>query len=190
MRASYTYIGICQARDDDDEAAYSASQIKHRQQLEAVAQAQGPEGDQASGEAEGDRDRGVAAELPVGEGEADPTGIVDWKTMAPVMLPSASESFPSRTQKKLLTFSGSSVARGARIRESTIASTPISSAKCSSSSTNRCAPPTIAASPISTWTIATLSGGSVAAFGPRAMISELRLSSDWISPLPRSVKAT
>ena len=31
------------------------------------------------------------------------------------MLPSASESLPSRTQKKLLTFSGSSVASGARI---------------------------------------------------------------------------
>ena len=74
-----------------------------------------------------------------------PTGIVDWKTIAPVMLPSASASLPSRTQKKLLTFSGSSVASGARISESTIASTPRSSATWRSSSTKRWAPPTIAA---------------------------------------------
>ena len=53
-----------------------------------------------------------------------PTGIVDWKTIAPVMLPSASASLPSRTQKKLLTFSGSSVASGARISARTRASTP------------------------------------------------------------------
>ena len=53
-----------------------------------------------------------------------PIGIVDWKTIAPLMLPSARASLPSRTQKKLLTFSGSSVARGARIRARTRASTP------------------------------------------------------------------
>ena len=33
------------------------------------------------------------------------TGSVDWKTIAPVMFPSASESLPSRTQKKLFAFS-------------------------------------------------------------------------------------
>ena len=53
-----------------------------------------------------------------------PIGIVDWKTIAPLMLPSASASLPSRTQKKLLTFSGSSVASGARISARTRASTP------------------------------------------------------------------
>ena len=65
------------------------------------------------------------------------------------MLPSASESLPSRTQKKLLTFSGSSVASGARIRARTTASTPRLSAILSSSSTKRWAPPTIAPSPTS-----------------------------------------
>jgi hypothetical protein len=64
-------------------------------------------------------------------------GTVDWKTMAPVMLPSARLSFPSRTQKKLFAFSGSSVARGARTKERTSASTPIDSATSSSSWTNR-----------------------------------------------------
>src|SRR5918995_1520558 len=53
-----------------------------------------------------------------------PTGMVDWKTMAPVMLPRARESLPSRTQKKLLTFSGSSVASGSRMRERMLASAP------------------------------------------------------------------
>ena len=57
-----------------------------------------------------------------------PTGIVDWKTIAPLMLPSARASLPSRTQKKLLTFSGSSVASGARTRARTRASTPMLSA--------------------------------------------------------------
>ena len=86
-------------------------------------------------------------------------GIVDWKTIAPVMLPSARLSLPSRTQKKLFAFSGSSVASGARISESTSGSTPSCSATVSSSSTNRWAPPTIAPSPTRNWTaIAPLPG--------------------------------
>ena len=40
-------------------------------------------------------------------------GMHDWKTIAPVMLPSASVSLPWRTQMTLLNFSGSSVAMGA-----------------------------------------------------------------------------
>ena len=51
-------------------------------------------------------------------------GIVDWKTIAPVMLPSARLSLPSLTQKKLFAFSGSSVASGASTSESTSGSTP------------------------------------------------------------------
>ncbi len=113
-----------------------------------------------------------------------PTGMVDWKTMAPVMLPRASESLPSRTQKKLFTFSGSSVASGARIRERTIASAPRSSATLRSSSTNRCAPPTIAARPIRNWITAMVVVGSAA---PRARISGLRVSSGCASPPPASV---
>lgn len=45
------------------------------------------------------------------------TGIVDWNTIAPVMLPNASASLPSLTQKNEFAFSGSSVANGARISE-------------------------------------------------------------------------
>ena len=57
-------------------------------------------------------------------------GIVDWKTIAPVMLPSARLSLPSLTQKKLFAFSGSSVASGASTSESTSGSIPMSSATC------------------------------------------------------------
>src|SRR5215207_2385802 len=42
------------------------------------------------------------------------TGTVLWKTIAPVMLPRARVSLLSLTQMTELTFSGSSVARGAR----------------------------------------------------------------------------
>ena len=44
---------------------------------------------------------------------ATTVGIVDWKTIAPVMLPMASVSLPWRTQMIELNFSGSSVAIGA-----------------------------------------------------------------------------
>ena len=58
---------------------------------------------------------------------------------------------PSRIQKKLLIFSGSSVASGARISDRTSGSTPSDSATWIISSTNRWAPPTIAASPTASW---------------------------------------
>ena len=74
------------------------------------------------------------------------TGIVDWNTIAPVTLPSASESLPARIQKKLFAFSGSSVANGAGTRESTNGFAPAVSARWSTCSTNMCAPPTIAPS--------------------------------------------
>ena len=47
---------------------------------------------------------------------ATTVGIVDWKTIAPVMLPIASVSLPWRTQMIELNFSGSSVAIGAMTR--------------------------------------------------------------------------
>ncbi len=65
------------------------------------------------------------------------TGMVDWKTIAPVMFPNARLSFPSRTQKKLFAFSGSSVASGARTSERTSGSTPIEPASSITCSTNR-----------------------------------------------------
>ena len=63
-------------------------------------------------------------EVPVGERRPKAIGIVDWKTIAPVMLPSARLSLPSLTQKKLLAFSGSSVASGASTSERTSGSIP------------------------------------------------------------------
>ncbi len=45
------------------------------------------------------------------------TGMVLWKTIAPVMLPMAGVSLLSRSQITELNFSGSSVARGANTSE-------------------------------------------------------------------------
>ena len=56
------------------------------------------------------------------------TGIVAWKVIAPVMLPIASASLPSRIHSTLLAFSGSSVASGARTSASTSGETPADSA--------------------------------------------------------------
>ena len=58
---------------------------------------------------------------------ATTVGIVDWKTIAPVMLPMASVSLPCRTQMTELNFSGSSVAIGAMTRASSVPSTRSSS---------------------------------------------------------------
>ena len=55
---------------------------------------------------------------------ATTVGIVDWKTIAPVMLPIASVSLPARTQMIELNFSGSSVAIGATTSASRTSSTP------------------------------------------------------------------
>jgi hypothetical protein len=114
------------------------------------------------------------------------TGSVDWKTIAPVMLPSASESLPSRIQKKLFAFSGNSVANGARTSASSSGSRPTLSATCSTCSTKISAPPTIA--PIATKSCSTtvdMAGGSPRV---RSMISGFSSSSDSTSPLWRSVQ--
>ena len=88
------------------------------------------------------------------------TGMVDWKTIAPVMLPSARLSFPSRIQKKLFAFSGSSVASGAKTSDRASGSTPIESARSITCSTNRWAPPTIAPRPTQNWSAIRFRDGS------------------------------
>ena len=116
-------------------------------------------------------------------------GIVDWKTIAPVMLPSARLSLPSLTQKKLFAFSGSSVASGASTSESTSGSIPIvlgdvdqlldeqvraadDRAEADERAGARSAPP----------------GGSSP--GVRSMYSGPIVSASWTSPPPRSVWRT
>ena len=71
---------------------------------------------------------------------ATTVGIVDWKTIAPVMLPIASVSLPWRTQMTELNFSGSSVAIGAMTRARSAGSTPSVVARCSTASTKKTAP--------------------------------------------------
>src|SRR5512146_432139 len=62
---------------------------------------------------------------------ATDTGIADWKTIAPVMLPIASVSLPCRTQRIELNFSGSSVAIGAMTRATMIGAIPSDDDRCS-----------------------------------------------------------
>ena len=89
------------------------------------------------------------------------TGIVAWKVIAPVMLPSASASLPRRTHSTLLAFSGISVASGASTSASTSAEMPADSAMCSTPVTNSSAPAMIAASETTNWTvICSVLGGS------------------------------
>ena len=76
---------------------------------------------------------------------ATTVGIVDWNTIAPVMLPIASVSLPWRTQMTELNFSGSSVAIGAMTSASRTLSTPSWRARWSTASTKKTAPSTISA---------------------------------------------
>src|SRR6187402_3556876 len=71
---------------------------------------------------------------------ATTVGIVDWKTIAPVILPMASVSLPWRTQMIELNFSGSSVAIGAMTRASSAGSTPSVDARWLTASTKKTAP--------------------------------------------------
>ena len=103
------------------------------------------------------------------------------------MLPSASVSLPSRTQKKLFAFSGSSVASGASTSERISTSAPRPSATATTSSTNMWAPPTIAARPSRNWMTTSRVGGS--SCGVESMISGMRcrsrgssVSSRWTLP--------
>src|SRR5918998_1698334 len=79
------------------------------------------------------------------------TGTVLWKTIAPVMLPRAKVSFPSRTHRTELIFSGSSVASGASMRATSPAGRPMVSAVCLTASTKTSAPTTMSARASSAW---------------------------------------
>jgi hypothetical protein len=74
-----------------------------------------------------------------------------WKTIAPVMFPIASVSFPVRTHSTLLNFSGSSVAIGAMISDRIVGSRPTTSDIRWTAPTKTCAPRMISASATSTW---------------------------------------
>jgi hypothetical protein len=80
------------------------------------------------------------------------TGKADWKTIAPVMLPSARVSLRRRTHSTLLNFSGSSVATGATSSAKTRCDTPKLSASVLTPDTNILAPPTISRSERPVWT--------------------------------------
>ena len=67
---------------------------------------------------------GPMAQLAGAKSRATAVGKQAWKTIAPEMLPMASVSLPCRTQRMLLSFSGSSVAIGAMTRASNVALTP------------------------------------------------------------------
>src|SRR3954452_6581732 len=71
---------------------------------------------------------------------ATTVGMVDWKTIAPVMLPIARVSLPWRTQMMELNFSGSSVAIGAMTRASSAGSIPSVDARWLTASTKKIAP--------------------------------------------------
>src|SRR4249919_4391433 len=71
---------------------------------------------------------GPMAQLAGAKSRATAVGKQAWKTIAPEMLPMASVSLPYRTQRMLLSFSGSSVAIGAMTRANNVALTPRPSA--------------------------------------------------------------
>ena len=81
------------------------------------------------------------------------TGIVLWKTIAPVMLPRASVSLERRTQSTLLNFSGSSVARGTTISERIRGVRPIDVATSDTYCTKMYAAPIMSARPATICTI-------------------------------------
>src|SRR5918998_1038314 len=87
------------------------------------------------------------------------TGTVLWKTIAPVMLPRARVSFPSRTHRTELIFSGSSVARGASMRATSPAGRPMVSAVCLTASTKTSAPATMSTRASSAWATTAHVGG-------------------------------
>ena len=117
------------------------------------------------GRREGDVD--AAADRPVlgREHSATTVGIVDWNTIAPVMLPIASVSLPWRTQMTELNFSGSSVAMGAIDQREQDLVDAEEWARCSTASTNTVAPRTMHARATSTWTTRSRRRGAGVAAG-------------------------
>src|SRR3954451_6950714 len=90
---------------------------------------------------------------------ATTVGIVDWKTIAPVMLPIARVSLPWRTQMTELNFSGSSVAIGAMTSARRVWSTPSWVDRSSTAPTKKIAPSTISPTAAMTWRLTTRSRG-------------------------------
>src|SRR5919198_1502525 len=86
---------------------------------------------------------GPMCQLDEANTRATTVGMVDWNTIAPVMLPIARVSLPWRTQMIELNFSGSSVAIGAMTSASSTSLTPIERAMWPTASTNSTAPRTI-----------------------------------------------
>ena len=103
---------------------------------------------------------GPMTQLSAANRIATTVGIVDWKTIAPVMLPIASVSLPWRTQMTELNFSGSSVAIGAMTRASSSSSTCSAAARWSTASTKKMAPRMISASADRTCRLTILSRGA------------------------------
>ena len=86
------------------------------------------------------------------EDQGENVGIVNWKTIAPVMLPIDRVSLFTRTQMIELNFSGSSVAIGATTSASSSSSMPRAEATCSTPSTKKIAPATMQPRATATWT--------------------------------------
>ncbi len=115
---------------------------------------------------------------------ATTVGIVDWKTIAPVMLPIARVSLLARTQITELNFSGSSVAIGAMTSASRVLSTPSEVARCPTASTKKTAPSTIRPRAKITWTLTTRSRGTAGS------VRWARRSSRWKRSGARSAAST
>ncbi len=80
------------------------------------------------------------------------TGIIDWNIMAPVMLLTARVSWPRKIHVTELYFSGSSVAKGAKIRERTSAGNYMKSAKAITADKKNFAPAKMNANPATSCT--------------------------------------
>src|SRR6266508_2726309 len=117
------------------------------------------------------------------------TGMHDWNTIAPLMFPMASVSLRCRTQITLLNFSGSSVASGATISESTRGARPNVVARPWILSTNSCAPTTIATSATKTCTTMLRVSGAARPCSSRSATASDRRPHfiEWSGPSPSAL---
>ena len=99
--------------------------------------------------------------------------MVDWKTIAPVMLPIASVSLSWRTQMIELNFSGSSVAIGAMTSASSAGSTPSCVDRSDTAPTKNAAPTTIRPSAVMTWTLTIRRRGRVRVLAVRPAVEPM-----------------
>ena len=114
-------------------------------------------------EAKATRVSALKCQASAANSRATTVGIVDWKTIAPVMLPMARVSLPWRTQMIELNFSGSSVAIGAMTRARITGAIPIEVDRCSTASTKKNAPSTIRLTAVATWRFTTRRRGTASA---------------------------